>query len=207
MPARSVVTKENLSADFVVDAGNASGPLRLNLNPSHFSRNSETGLISATGGGGGGGWPGISEQEDNQAELVEDGVFVPPAGPPAISARQGNTITADWDGLYSGAPAISQNPVEVSDRLIVADDANKMIVMGPIHTVEVDTVSSFDEGVEVTLVRLGADFTLTFPAGTTVNGATGPVSFSVPRLPASVVLKNMDGAQDWIMMGNVTEIT
>jgi hypothetical protein len=53
MPARAIVTKENLSSDFVVDPGFASGPLRLNLGAG-FRRDPDTGVISAFSQSGGG---------------------------------------------------------------------------------------------------------------------------------------------------------
>lgn len=51
MPSRSIVTRENLSSDFAIQPGNASGPLVLNLNPAQFARDPLTGVISAPEGG------------------------------------------------------------------------------------------------------------------------------------------------------------
>lgn len=120
MPSRSVVTRENLSRDFVVQAGlPGGGCLRLNLS-TQFTRDPETGLISVTVGG-----VAISEDAGNIIEMRDDGLFAT-AGTAevAISANAGNIVTLEEDGLFVPPPpaAPAQRPVGPGDASVAVGD-------------------------------------------------------------------------------------
>lgn len=200
MPSRSVVTRENLSDDFEIDPENPSGALKVNIGAG-LSRNPETGAIDADAGG----WPGLSADVGNVAETRDDGLYVP-AGSVAISEANGNLIRPESDGIYAGAPSWSGDISEAEIRGVSPADCSTMMFLTLADQVSVGTGVQYPEGGEVTIVRQGGPFTISFPSGTTCNGIAGPVVFTVEALPAGVVLKNIDGADQWIAMGNITEV-
>lgn len=120
MPSRSVVTRENLSRDFVIQAGlPGGGCLRLNLS-TQFTRDPETGLISVTVGG-----VAISEDAGNIIEMRGDGLFATAgAAAVAISANAGNIVTLEEDGLFVPPPpaAPAQRPVGPGDTSVAVVD-------------------------------------------------------------------------------------
>ena len=232
MPARSIVTRENLSRDFAINpAAPHGGPLELNLNPAHFSRNPTSGMVSVTvGGGGGGGDVSVSADAGNIIEMRDDGLFAdaPSAsveisddagnlvegradglfvGAEPISSRSGNMasrITGSGAGLYVGAPAV-QSVTASAGYTISAAHANQMILLsGDAVTATVPT-SGILAGAEYTILRIGGEFSVNIPAGVEANGIAGPCAFSVQALPNGVVLKCL-AADQWILLGDAVEV-
>lgn len=117
MPSRSVVTRENLSRDFVVEAAlPGGGCLRLNLS-TQFTRDPVTGLISVTVGG-----VGISEDVGNIIEMRDDGLYaIAGAATVAVSEQAGNIIELLEDGLFA-PPADPARPVDAADASIIVTD-------------------------------------------------------------------------------------
>lgn len=225
MPSRSIVTRENLSSDFAIQPGNASGPLVLNLNPAQFSRNPLTGLISVTVGGGGGSVtispedgtitinaaPGgftisvaISEDAGNAVEARADGLFVPEQAPPDVSADPGNQIAARIDGLYAGASEFSNLPTSGTPSAVdlPTGSPNRMFLLGSsVTTLNVVNSGAYLVGAEYTVVKQSGAFVVSIPSGVTLNGTPGPATFDVGGLPDGVVLKNV-GANLWVALGD-----
>lgn len=223
MPAKSVVTRSNLSRDFVVNpAKTHGGALELNLDPGDFTRNPTTGRISVTGGGGGGGGEVvISPQPGNIAELLGDGLFVPDTS--SVSAVAGNIIQVLPDGIYVGNEAISTRAGNMVSRVAGAGaglyaGAPAVYTTGANYTIRpqetnmlvlltngADTVDVPLGGIlafaEFTLLKTNGPFTVAFPEGVSGNGIDGPCSFTVQALPNGVVLKNL-AADSWLLLGD-----
>ncbi len=232
MPSRSIVTRSNLSRDFAINpAAPHGGPLELNLNPAHFSRNPTSGMVSVTVGGGGGGTEvSVSADAGNIIEMRADGLFASASsasveisddagnlvegradglfvGAEPISSRSGNMasrITGSGAGLYVGAPAI-HSVTASAGYTISAAHANQMILLsGDAVTATVPT-SGILAGAEYTILRIGSEFSVNIPAGVEANGIAGPCVFSVQALPNGVVLKCL-AADQWILLGDAVEV-
>ena len=232
MPARSIVTRSNLSRDFTINPLSPfGGPLNLNLNPAHFSRHPTTGLISVTGGGGGGGATvEISEDAGNIIEMRDDGLYATAAATDAaVSEDAGNIIEQRDDGLYAANEAISSRSGNMASRIVgggaglyvgapavhsvtsaggyvvASAQANQMILLSGAAITATVPPSGILVGAEYTLLRVGSYFTVDFPSGVSANGIAGPCSFTVQSLPNGVVLKCL-AADQWILLGDAEAV-
>ncbi len=231
MPARSIVTRSNLSRDFTINPLSPfGGPLNLNLNPAHFSRHPTTGLISVTGGGGGSATVEISEDAGNIIEMRDDGLYAAAAATDAeVSAGAGNIIEQRADGLYAANEAISSRSGNMASRIVgsgaglyvgapavhsvtsaggyvvASAQANQMILLSGAAITATVPSSGILVGSEYTILRVGSEFTVDFPSGVSANGIAGPCSFTVQSLPNGVVLKCL-AADQWILLGDAEAV-
>lgn len=231
MPARSIVTRSNLSRDFTINPLSPfGGPLNLNLNPAHFSRHPTTGLISVTGGGGGGGTTvEVSADAGNIIEMRSDGLYAAAATDAEVSEDAGNIIEQRADGLYAANEAISSRSGNMASRIVgngaglyvgapavhsvtsaggyvvASAQANQMILLSGAAITATVPSSGILVGAEYTLLRVGSEFTVDFPSGVSANGIAGPCSFTVQSLPNGVVLKCL-AADQWILLGDAEAV-
>lgn len=131
-------------------------------------------------------------------------------GPGSIGVGGGGSmhIITSEDGEWQVLAADKCEPVYQAsgsgDTVLTNVHHNRIVDMASSGTLEVQTQANarYLAEFECTIVR-DSGFTVEFPSGVSVNGTSGPVSYSVQRTPGGIVLKRRS-ENTWFLLGDAT---